>query len=65
MQLLIRGEKFVGWVGECCNELGTLIDSPFVRIFQGCCSCQWGRVAVIIWTGDGKNLRGWGGLMLW
>ena len=60
-------------MGECCNELGTLIDIPYLkhqrifllRYFRDAAPCQWGRVAVIIWTGDGKNLRGWGGLMLW
>ena len=27
--------------------------------------CQWGRVAVVVWAGDGCNLSGWGGLTLW
>ena len=22
--------------------------------------CQWGRVAVVVWTGDGCNISGWG-----
>ena len=27
--------------------------------------CKWGKVAVMVWAGDGSNFRGWGGLMLW
>ena len=22
--------------------------------------CQWGRVAVVVWTGGGCNISGWG-----
>ena len=24
-------------------------------------SCQWGRVAVVVWAGDGCEISGWGG----
>ena len=33
--------------------------------FRGAATCQWGKVAVMVWDGDGINCRGWGGLMLW
>ena len=26
--------------------------------------CEWGKVAVLVWAGNGSNFRGWGGLML-
>ena len=32
--------------------------------FRDAAPSQWGRVAVMVWAGDGSNLRGWGGLML-
>ena len=33
--------------------------------FGDAAPCQWGRVAVVAWDGDGCNLSSWGGLMLW
>lgn len=33
--------------------------------FRNATPCQWGRVAVVLWAGDGCNISGWGGLMLW
>ena len=33
--------------------------------FGDAATCQWGTVAVIVWAGEGSNLRRWGELMLW
>ena len=27
--------------------------------------CQWGRVVVVVWAGDGNDPSRWVGLMLW
>ena len=32
--------------------------------FRDAARCKWGKVAVMVWAGDGSNLGGWGGLML-
>ena len=32
--------------------------------FGDAVTCHWGRVAVMVWAGEGSNLRQWGGLML-
>ena len=33
--------------------------------FRDAAECKWGKVAVMVWAGNGGNLREWGGLMLW
>ena len=33
--------------------------------FRDAARCQWGKIAVMVWPGDGSNLGGWGGLMQW
>ena len=33
--------------------------------FRDAVPCQLGRVAVVVWVGDGSDLSGWGGLILW
>ena len=32
--------------------------------FRDAVPCQWERVAVVVWVGDGSDLSGWGGLIL-
>ena len=36
-----------------------------LEYFRHAVRCQWGKVAVMVWAGDGSDLRGSGGLMLW
>ena len=43
---------------------GTL-KNAFVGIFKDAARCKWGKVAVMVWAGDGSSLRRLGGLMLW
>ena len=55
----------VGWVGECCSDLGTPIaipqpDTKFLFLlgyFRDAANCQWGKVAFMVWAGDGSNFR--------
>ena len=68
-----NGHITAGWVGECCSELGTPIAIPqsdtkeffLVGYFRDAATCQWGKIAVMVWARDGSNLRWWGGRMLW
>ena len=33
--------------------------------FRNAARCKCGKIVVMVWAGDGSNLREWGGLMLW
>ena len=75
MQLLMCGEKwsYYWWVGQMSVVVNLVLQLLFPiqtlnnflqEYFRDAAPCQWGRVAVMVWAGDGSNLRGWGGLML-
>ena len=62
-----------GWVGECSRASLTLellfpcqtLKNFFLRYFRDPAPSQQGGVAVVVWTGDGTDPSGWGGIMLW
>ena len=43
----------------------TLKNFFLVGYFRDAATCQWGKIAVMVWARDGSNLRWWGGRMLW
>ena len=45
--------------------LSQTIEDFLLGYFRDAAPCQWGRVAVVVWNGDGCNLSRWEGLMLW
>ena len=45
--------------------LSQTLNNFLLGCFRDAATCQWGKVVVMALVGDGSNLRGWGGLMMW
>ena len=45
--------------------LSQTLNNFLLEYFRDAAPCQEGRVAVVVWAGDGCNLDGLRGLMLW
>ena len=60
-----------GWVSGCCRvtlALKLLFRSQTLKNFllEYCRDAvSVGKAAVVVWTADGSDPSGWGGLMLW
>ena len=68
----MKNDRVVGRLGEWMlqSDLGTQITIPqsntkefLLEYFRDAVSV--GKATVVVWTADGSDPSGWGGLMLW
>ena len=45
--------------------LSKTLENFLLGYFGDAATCQWKKVAVMVWAINGINLTGWGGQMLW